>query len=420
MIDIKYIRDHPAAFDENLARRGLDPISSVILELDQHLRQALTELQDKQNNRNSLAKAIGQAKAKGEDIESLLKISHEYKTSIPLLEEKEMALRQELNDILIRLPNLISVDVPDGESAEDNQVITTWGTPTSFSFQPKSHVDVGQNLGLMDFETAATMSGARFVLLKGDLVRLERALASFMIDVHTQEFNYELISPPLLVKDEAVFGVGQLPKFSEDLFKTTSGHWLISTGEVPLTNMFRDTILASTQLPLRFVTHTPCFRSEAGSAGRDTRGMIRNHQFYKVELMSFTHPDQSSAEHERMRSAAEEILKRLNLPYRVMLLCTKDMGDQSSKTYDLEVWLPSEETYREISSCSNFKDYQARRVNTRLRDNDLKMHVHTLNGSGLAIGRTMVAILENYQQSDGSVIIPEVLRPYMNGQKVIS
>lgn len=423
MLDIKWIRDHPQDLDTALSKRGMEPLSHKILEWDSHLRTTLTALQEKQNARNSLAKTIGQKKAQQEGVEELLGSSQRLKEEIAALEETERTLRHSLEEVLVRLPNSPNVEVPVGETADHNQEIRTWGTPLTYAFEPKRHFHIGEALGLMDFEGAARVAGARFVILKGDLVRLERALANFMLDLHTEEFGYEPVSPPLLVRDETVFGVGQLPKFSEDLFKTTDGRWLISTAEVPLTNLVRDSMVDATLLPLRYTACTPCFRSEAGAAGRDTRGMIRNHQFYKVELVSIVHPQDSENEHQRMLSAAEEVLKRLGLPYRVMLLCSGDMGATASKTYDLEVWLPGENTYREISSCSNTQDYQARRMNARFKDSASPKgsvgFVHTLNGSGVAVGRALVAVLENYQQEDGSVVIPSVLRPYMKGQEVI-
>ena len=422
MLDLKWIRQTPEVLDKALERRGHAPASARILELDKKHREVQTELQELLNKRNEFAKEIGTAKQKGQDVEHLMHQAQEIKDHIPILEDLERKLGEEMHADLSSIPNIPANDVPIGKDETANEIMRTVGTPSTFSFQPKRHYEIGENLGLMDFETATKIAGARFVLLKGDFSRLERALAAFMIDIHTEHFGYQEVTPPLLVRSQAVFGVGQLPKFKEDLFETTDGRWLISTAEVPLTNIVAQETLEEKQLPLRFTGYTPCFRSEAGSAGKDTRGMIRNHQFTKVELVSITHPDKSEEEHERMTGAAEEILKCLNIPYRVMLLCTGDMGPASRKTYDLEVWLPGEDTYREISSCSNCGDYQARRMNARFKpiDGGKPQFVHTLNGSGLAVGRTLIAVIENYQQEDGSVIIPEVLVPYMKGKKVIN
>jgi seryl-tRNA synthetase len=335
---------------------------------------------------------------------------------------EEQAAGKELDDLLAGIPNLPARDVPDGADAEGNVEIRRHGNPRNFSFTPKQHFETGEALGLMDFEAAAKLSGARFVVLKGELARLERALAAFMLDLHTHEFGYQEIVPPFLVKDETAYGTGNLPKFGEDLFRTREGFWLIPTAEVPLTNLVAGDILDDSVLPLRFTAYTPCFRSEAGAAGKDTRGMIRVHQFSKVELVSIAHPDHSAAEHERMTSCAEEVLKRLGLPYRVVTLCTGDMGFASQKTYDIEVWLPGQGAYREISSCSNCGDFQARRMKARFRRAGEKgtRFLHTLNGSGLAIGRTMIALIENYQEEDGSVVLPDALVPYMGGLKVIA
>lgn len=421
MIDIKWIRDNPDLLDNNLARRGQEPQASHILDLDKKYRDALTEIQDLQNKRNTLAREIGALKQQGQNADELVAEASRVKERLPVLESERDAMEPELHALLIRLPNLLDDDVPNGEDESSNKEMRRWGTPPSFSFTPKHHYEIGEALGLMDFAQATRMSGSRFVALKGPLALLERALANFMIDIHTQKFGYEEVSPPYLVLDKALFGTGQLPKFGDDLFKTTNNHWLIPTAEVSLTNLVREDILSEESLPLRFTAHTPCFRSEAGSAGRDTRGMIRQHQFHKVELVSITHPENSAQEHERMLSAAEEILQQLGLPYRVMMLSSGDTGATARKTYDLEVWLPGEGTYREISSCSNCGDYQARRMNTRFRTTDKgekksALHfVHTLNGSGLAVGRALIAVLENYQQMDGSVRVPQALKPYMNG-----
>ena len=422
MFDLKFIRDHPDIFDAGLAKRGAGPMSPEILRLDEQSRQATTQMNELQAKRNASSKAIGAAKAKGDDDEfnRLRAEVDEIKSSLPKIEEAQKALSDELNQLLLGLPNLPVDDVPVGEDEEANVEIRRWGDVPSIE-NPKQHFEIGEALGTMDFETATRMSGSRFVLLKGELARLERAIASFMLDLHTGEFGYTECSPPLLVRDDAMFGVGQLPKFAEDAFKTTNDHWLISTSEVPLTNIVREDILDEEELPLRFTAWTPCFRSEAGAAGRDTRGMIRLHQFSKVELVSVTTPDQSEAEHERMTECAETVLQRLGLAYRTMVLSTGDMGFSARKTYDIEVWLPGQGQYREISSCSNCADFQARRMNTRSRSKGEKQtkFVHTLNGSGLAVGRTLVAVLENYQNADGSVTIPDVLRGYMGGAERI-
>ncbi len=421
MFDIKAIRENPEIFDQGWNRRGLEPQSADLIALDTSLRQKKTELQDCQTRRNVASKAIGQAKAKGEDANALIAEVAELKNRMTQLEEDVRGLSEVLADKMCRLDNLPADDVPDGDDEEENLEIRKWGELPSFDFEPRQHFDLGENLGQMDFEGAARMSGARFVILRGDLAKLERALSTFMLDVHTTEFGYEETSVPLLVRDRALYGTSQLPKFKEDLFEATTGHYMIPTGEVPLTNMVREQILEEEKLPLRFTTLSQCFRSEAGSAGRDTRGMIRLHQFNKVEMVSITRPEQSRDELERMTGAAEQILQRLGLAYRVMILCTGDLGFAAHKTYDLEVWLPGQNMYREISSCSNTGDFQARRMNTRCRPAGEKQtrFVHTLNGSGLAVGRTLVAVLENYQQADGSIAIPEILQPYMGGKQKI-
>ncbi|QOL19566.1 serine--tRNA ligase [Candidatus Bodocaedibacter vickermanii] len=415
MHDLKWIREHSEAFDQGLATRGIDPLSQRILALDESHRAAVSEMQDLQTQRNSLAKDIGTAKASGQDATALLEKSNFIKVRLPELEHHEKALKDELHGLLMSIPSIPYHEVPVGADETFNQEIRRFGTPRTFDFTPLPHYELGEALGEMDFERAAKMSGSRFVILRNQLAKLERALANFMLDVHTTEFGYQEISPPTLVRSNALYGTGQLPKFEDDQFKTTSGYYLIATSEIPLTNMMMDEIIPTDQLPLRFTAHTPCYRQEAGSAGRDTRGMIRVHQFSKVELVSITTSDQSSHEHERMVSCAETILQRLELPYRTMLLSTGDMGFSAKKTYDLEVWLPSQDAYREISSCSNCADFQARRMNARYRDDTGHLHfAHTLNGSGLAVGRTLVAVLENYQQKDGSIMVPEVLRPFMN------
>jgi seryl-tRNA synthetase len=341
------------------------------------------------------------------------------KEEVPALEAKDRELAEAIDAILMALPNIPAADVPDGPDEDHNVELRKWGTPPSFDFVAKEHDALGAGLGLMDFDGAAKLSGARFVVLKGKLARLERALAQFMLDVQTEEHGYTEVSPPTLVKDGALFGTGQLPKFGEDLFKTNTGHWLIPTAEVPLTNLYGDTIIDEASLPIRMTALTPCYRSEAGAAGKDTRGMIRQHQFWKVEMVSIAHPDQSGEEHERMTKCAETVLQRLGLAYRVIVLCAGDMGFSSQKTYDIEVWLPGQNRYREISSCSNCGDFQARRMKARFKSDKGNRLVHTLNGSGLAVGRTLVAVLENYQQADGSIVVPEVLRGYMGGLDVI-
>ena len=421
MFDIKAIRENPDHFDAAWARRGIEPQSASLIAMDTELRSKQTELQDCQSRRNDASKAIGMAKSKGEDASDAIREVGELKAKMGTLEEDVRLLGERLNAALSEIDNIPDSDVPDGESEEDNVEVRKWGELPSFDFEPKQHFDIGEALGQMDFEGAAKMSGARFVLLNGDLAKLERALSAFMLDMHTSEFGYEEVSVPLLVRDQALYGTSQLPKFEEDLFKTTTDHYLIPTGEVPLTNKVRESIVEEEKLPLRYTCLSSCYRSEAGSAGRDTRGMIRLHQFQKVEMVSITTPEQSEEELERMTGIAEEVLKRLELPYRAVILCTGDMGFAARKTYDLEVWLPGQNMYREISSCSNTGDFQARRMKARCRPKNEKKtrFVHTLNGSGLAVGRTLVAVLENYQQEDGSVTVPEALRPYMGGQEVI-
>ena len=426
MLDIKWIRDHPDLLDQNLKRRYQEPLSASLLKLDAARRSAQTRLQDLQNERNTLAKSLGEAKRQGEEALDLYKKAATLKERIPVLESEERLYESKMNALLDELPNLLDEEVPEGRDETYNKEIRTWGTPRHFDFPPLAHYDIGEKLKSMDFEAAARLSGARFVVLKGKLARLERALAQFMLDLHTQEFGYQEISPPLLVRDEAVYGVGQLPKFREDLFQTTDGRWLISTSEVSLSNLVRETLLNEDELPLRFTAFTPCFRSEAGAAGRDTRGMIRQHQFYKVELVSVVTPDAAEAEHQRMVKAAETVLQRLELPYRVMLLSSGDTGNHSQKTYDLEVWLPGENMYREISSCSSCGQYQARRMKARFRPKNPSNpklssdFVCTLNGSGLAVGRALIAVIENYQNQDGSITIPSVLKPYMGNKERIS
>ena len=418
MHDIRLIRDNPEAFDAALARRGVEPVSGAILALDVARRAVATRLQEAQSRRNEASKAIGAAMGRGDkdEAERLKAEVAALKDGLGALEQEERELTAEQNDALARYPNLPAADVPDGADETQNVEVSRWGTPRAFNFAPKEHADLGPALGL-DFETGAAISGARFTFLRGAMARLQRALGQFMLDRQTLDNGYTECATPLLVREEALFGTGQLPKFAEDNFQTTDGRWLIPTAEVSLTNSVREQILAEAQLPIRMTALTPCFRSEAGAAGKDTRGYIRQHQFEKVELVSITRPEDSEAEHERMTAAAESILQALELPFRKVMLCAGDMGFTARKTYDLEVWLPGQGAYREISSCSNCGDFQARRMNARYRPEGGKgtEFVHTLNGSGLAVGRTLVAILENYQQEDGSVTIPAALVPYMGG-----
>jgi seryl-tRNA synthetase len=423
MHDITAIRDNPQAYDAAWAKRGLAGQSEAILVIDQRLRAAQTAGQEAQAQRNEASKLIGQAKARKDEAEAarLMALVEGFKAELATTAEAERLEAEALRNLLAALANLPADDVPLGEDEHGNVEVRRHGDPASVPAArlnaPKDHVDLGAALGMMDFEAAARMSGARFVVLKSQIARLERALGQFMLDVQTVQNGYTEVSPPLLVKDEALYGTGQLPKFAEDLFRTTGDHWLIPTAEVSLTNLVREQITADAALPMRLTALTPSFRSEAGASGRDTRGMIRQHQFYKVELVSITTPEQSEEEHQRMVRCAEDILKRLGLPFRTMLLCTGDMGFGARKTYDLEVWLPSQNTYREISSCSNCGDFQARRMDARFkRAGDKGTHfVHTLNGSGLAVGRTLVAVMENYQLEDGRIEIPEALIAYMGG-----
>ncbi|MCP4936591.1 MAG: serine--tRNA ligase [bacterium] len=423
MFDIKWIRKNSQEFDAGLALRGLEPHAREVVALDFERRNAIAKLQEAQGKRNEAARQIGKAKGVGDDklAQKLIDEIADQKDLIRAGEEIERRLNHEIGDILAAIPNIPFSDVPKGGGEEDNQLVRTQGEIPTFDFEPKQHFEIGEDLGKMDFDLASKMSGSRFVVLRAELARLERALAAFMLDMHTSEHGYEEINVPLLVRDDAVFGTAQLPKFAEDLFRTEDGYWLIPTGEVPLANLVREQIVEERQLPLRFTAHTSCFRSEAGSAGRDTRGMIRQHQFSKVEMISIAHPDKSNDEHEHMTKCAEEVLKRLGLHYRVMLLCTGDMGFAARRTFDLEVWLPGQDTYREISSISVCGDFQARRMNARFRADGQKDigFVHTLNGSGLAVGRTLVAVLENYQQADGSILVPKALQPYMNGLEKI-
>jgi seryl-tRNA synthetase len=419
MHDIKAIRDNPHAFDAGLARRGLAALSPSLLDLDQQKRAVQNTLQDMLSRRNALSKDVGEAMKKGEKdrAESIKAEVASLKDALAQNEDDERKLTSKLNDALAAIPNIPLDEVPDGVDEHGNIEVRRWGNPPGHNFEPRQHFDVGETLKMMDFETAAKISGARFVVTKGPLAKLERALAQYMLDTQTEKNGYTEHNVPLMVNDASVFGTGQLPKFAEDLFKTTDGRWLIPTAEVSLTNLVRDTILDESQLPMRLTSCTPCFRAEAGSAGRDTRGMIRQHQFTKVELVSITTPEQSREELERMTASAESILQGLGLHYRVMRLCAGDMGFGARMTYDLEVWLPGQNAFREISSCSVCGDFQARRMDARYKPAEGKgtRFVHTLNGSGLAVGRTLVAVLENYQNADGSVTIPDVLRGYMGG-----
>ncbi|MGD1014897.1 MAG: serine--tRNA ligase [Roseiarcus sp.] len=421
MHDIKAIRENPRAFDEGLARRSLPPCAESLLALDDRRRAAILALQKAQERRNAASKEIGAAMAK-KDLQAAEDLKAEVaglKAVMPELEAAERNAGAALDVELAAIPNLPLAEVPDGKDENDNVEVRRCGAPPKFpdGFAPREHFDIGEALGLMDFEVAAKLSGARFVVLKGALAGLERALLQFMLDLHTREHGYQEINPPVLVRDEAMFGTAQLPKFREDQFAAGDGFWLIPTAEVPMTNLVRESIVDEAKLPLRFTAGTLCFRAEAGAAGKDTRGMIRQHQFEKVELVSITTPEDSAAELERMTACAEEALKRLGLHFRTIVLCAGDMGFASQKTYDLEVWLPGQGRFREISSCSVCGDFQARRMNARCKGTDAKhaRFVHTLNGSGVAVGRALVAVMENYQNPDGAVSIPEALRPYMGG-----
>ncbi len=421
MFDIKWIRENPEEFDAGLAKRGLEGLSQSLIDVDAKRRGAQARAQEIQTERNALSKQIGMAKSKGEDASEIITKVSLSKTQQAEAEAELSVFEQQLTDALSGIPNLPYGDVPVGNTEDDNVEVRRVGDPRSFDFDAKEHFDLGEALGYMDFDTAAKLAGARFVLLSGPLARLERALANFMLNLHTDEFGFIEVNPPALVNDQTMYGTGQLPKFGEELFKTTDGYWLIPTAEVPLTNIAAGQIMDEDYLPRRYTAMTWCFRSEAGAAGRDTRGMIRQHQFTKVEMVSVTKPDESDAELDRMTNCAEEVLKRLELPFRTVVLATGDMGFGARKTYDIEVWLPGQNAYREISSCSNCGEFQARRMKARYRragSKDLEF-VHTLNGSGLAVGRTMIAVMENYQQADGSIIVPDVLRPYMGGLEKI-
>jgi len=421
MHDIRRIREAPEAFDAMLARRGLAPLAAEILALDRRRRAAQTAFQEMQAARNALSRRIGAARGTGGDASALQAEAAAMAEAIAHEEAEEKRLGAELDALLATIPNWPDEAVPAGSGEADNVVLRAWGEPRRFDFTPLQHFDLGERLGLMDFEAAARLAGARFVVLKGALARLERALGQFMLDLQTGEHGYTEVNPPLLVREAVLYGTGQLPKFRDDQFATTDGRWLIPTAEVPLTNLVREQVLAEADLPLRVAALTPCFRAEAGSAGRDTRGMLRQHQFMKVELVSITTPEQSEAEHARMTQAAETVLQRLGLAYRVVDLCAGDLGFGAARTFDLEVWLPGQGAYREISSCSNCRDFQARRMEARYRPAEGRgtRFVHTLNGSGVAVGRALIAVMETYQRADGGIDIPEALRPHMGGLAAI-
>ena len=450
MHDIKWIREHPAEFDRGLERRGLPGQSKELLQLDERRRAAIAQFEQAQARRNAASKEIGEAKRNKDEAaaKKLMVEVAELKETLGQFEISAKAAEAELDKVLATIPNLPAADVPDGKDEKDNVQKSEWGTKRDYAFEPRQHFDLGEALGQMDFETAAKISGARFVVLKKGLARMERALGQFMLDLHTTEHGYTEVNPPLLVTDATMFGTAQLPKFEEDQFEAGSSidtmlrrvdsigsaeviiaarseggnrRWLIPTAEVPLTNLVRESIVEVAALPMRVTACTPCFRAEAGAAGKDTRGMIRQHQFTKVELVSITTPEESRNEHERMLTCAEEVLRQLDLPYRVVTLCTGDMGFAAQKTYDIEVWLPGQGMYREISSCSVCGDFQARRMNARYKGKDgkVKGYVHTLNGSGVAVGRALIAVMENYQQENGAIAVPDVLAPYMGGIKTI-
>ena len=422
MFDLRWIRESPEEFDAGLRCRGLEPAAARVLGLDAKRREIQTALQELQTKRNESSKAIGEAKRKGEDASVARAEVAQLKQKMAETEDTERAAAAELDDLLTGLPNTPGPDVPEGPDETANVTVRTHAEAPAFDFEPKQHFELGEALGLMDFEAAAKLSGARFVVMAGAIARLHRAIANFMIDLHTGEHGYREMAPPYLVRGHVLFGTGQLPKMADDLFRTTDDFWLIPTAEVPLTNLVAGDILEEKELPIRVTALTPCFRSEAGAAGKDTRGMLRQHQFDKVELVSIAHPDQSDEELERMTTCAEEVLKRLGLHYRVVVLSTGDMGFAARKTHDIEVWLPGQDAYREISSCSNCADFQARRMKARFRSAGEKgtRFVHTLNGSGVAAGRALIAVMENYQRADGSIDIPEALRPYMGGLDTIT
>lgn len=424
MHDIQFIRENPEKFDAAMKRRGLEPQSPAILAIDGKRRSVITQTQELQSKRNELSKSVGELMKAGkrDEAETVKAEVSGMKDRLAELEEAERQVNEELKTALAKLPAIMLDDVPDGEDDSENVEVSRWGEPTQFDFNPKDHVDLGENLGLMDFEAAAKLSGARFTVLKGPLAQLERALQQYCLNTTTTEFGYTEISSPILVKESAMFGTGQLPKFGEDAFCTAEGYWLIPTSEVSLTNLVGDMILDEADLPLRFTALTPCFRSEAGSAGKDTRGMIRTHQFWKAELVGITTPEQSEAEHERMVMIEETLFQRLGIPYQRVIQCSGDTGFASAKTYDINGWFPGQNCYRELTSCSNCWDFQARRMNARCRKAGEKniRFVHTLNGSALSTSRFLVAIIENYQNADGSITVPEVLRPYMNGLEKIT
>ena len=419
MHNINYIRDNPVEFDNFMKSRGENSISQKIIDIDKEKREAQTALQNLLADRNQLSKTIGKLKSEKKEATNEMAQVDDLKNKINALKELETLKNDELNAILSRLPNIPDSSTPIGANEEENVFYRDWGEKPSFDFDPKQHFEIGENANLMNFETATKLSGSRFVILKGNLSKLERAIANFMIEKHTSINGYVELHVPYLVKANTLYGTGQLPKFADDLFTAGDDHWLIPTAEIPLTALHSNEILNINQLPMRVTSYTPCFRSEAGAAGKDTRGMLRQHQFTKVELVSLVEPEQSKDELERMLSCAEGILKDLNLHYRVMTLCTGDMGFNANKTYDIEVWLPGENKYREISSCSNCGDFQARRMNTRYKKEDKNIYIHTLNGSGLAVGRTLIAILENYQTADGNVKIPDVLKKYFDNKDTL-
>lgn len=419
MLDIDFIRKNPSEFDNALKSRNVESISKRIIKIDEEKRNTQTILQNILAEKNLLSKKIGIGKSKKENVDSEIKKVEKLNNEISSLKELEKIKSDELTAILNRTPNIPAKDVPIGDNENDNIEYKKYGNKPKFDFLPKKHFELGENLNLMNFELSSKLSGSRFVVLKGIMSKLERAIATFMLDKHTLENGYTEISVPFLVKDSSLYGTGQLPKFAEDLFTAGENHWLIPTAEVPLTNLVREQILLENELPSRFTAYTPCFRSEAGAAGKDTRGMLRQHQFTKVELVSVTTPDQSENELERMLNSAESILRDLEIHYRIVTLCTGDMGFAAKKTYDIEVWLPGENAYREISSCSNCGDFQSRRMNTKIKKDNKNIYAHTLNGSGLAVGRTLIAILENYQTQDGNVLIPECLQKYFDNKKTL-
>lgn len=420
MHDIRAIRDDPEGFDCAIARRDLAPKAAEILALDTEHRATITARENLLSARNTLSAEVSELKRSGGDADAIIAQVQGMKSEIAALEEKQRSLKDALHDVLAAIPNLPDASVPYGKNEDDNVLVRDWGTLPRFDFAPKEHFELGENLGMMNFPWATQLAGARFNTLFGDLARLERALGNFMIDMHITQHGLQEVNLPVLVNSQTMYNTGQLPKFSEDLYQVSDDYWLIPTSEVPLTNYGADRIFSPSELPIRLTALTQCFRREAGAAGRDTRGMLRQHQFAKVEMVTLADPEHSMAELERMTDCAENVLKALNIPYRVMLLCSNDMGPGAVKTYDIETWLPGQDTYREISSCSNCAGYQARRMSGRLKTDDGNVPIHTLNGSGLAVGRALIAVMENYQQSDGSIVIPEALRPYMAGQDIIA